>query len=118
MRYNFSLKDISMTDNKTSSTDSKESGKNKEKRAKGAFPRLALSKVLELPEMIYELGEGTPVRRLTVFDRLGKSSESSTSRELIIASGGGYGLTTGGYTADFLNVTERAREIVASPDQR
>lgn len=88
----------------------------KEKRAIGVFPRLSLSKSIELLTAIYELGEGEPVRRRTIFDRLGKSAESGPSRVLITASGGGYGLTTGSHKAEYLGITERGRIIATAND--
>jgi hypothetical protein len=85
------------------------------KRAKGAFPRLSLSKVLELPRAIFELGEGEPVRRLTVFNHLGKSPDSGSSRLMVTASNGGYGLTRGGYQADYLELSDLGLRII-NPD--
>jgi len=84
------------------------------KRARGVFPRLQLSKTLELPEKIFEIGMGEPVRRLTVMDRLGKSPDGGASRSLIIASNTGYGLTTGSYNSDFLNLTDNGQRIVSA----
>lgn len=87
------------------------------KRAVGLFPRLSLSRALELPKAIFELGEGEPVRRLLVFNHMGKSPTSGSSRNLVIAANSGYGVTTGSYVADYLSLTERGRDIVASADQ-
>lgn len=97
-------------------SEQKESKNNKAggKRARGVFPRLQLSRTLELPEKIYEIGKGEAVRRLTVLDRLGKSPDSSTSRILIIASNSGYGLTTGNYASDFLSLTENGLRITTA----
>lgn len=81
------------------------------------FPRLTLNKVLPLARQIYELGEGDPVPRLVVFDRLGKSPESGPSRMLITTSNA-YGLTTGGYQAERLGITDRGRGLVQSTDKQ
>lgn len=81
------------------------------KRIRGAFPRLPLSKVLELPEAVYRLGEGEPVRRVVVFDHLHKSAESSTSRALTIASSAGYGLTVGGKEAVNLGLSDKGKRV-------
>jgi hypothetical protein len=86
----------------------------KEKRAVGIFPRISLSKAMELANAIYELGEGEPIRRRTIFDKLGKSPDSGPSRVLITASNSGYGLTTGGYQAELLGLTERGKQAAAS----
>jgi len=95
--------------------DSTQSGQEqkKEKKAVGVFPRLSFSKTMELVEAIYQLGEGEPVRRRTVFDKLGKSSESGPSRTLIIAANSGYGLTTGSYKAEYLGITDRGMQTVS-----
>src|SRR5438876_12023087 len=82
----------------------------------GVFPRLSLSKVMELPKVIYEQGQGEPVRRLTAFDKLGKAPESGPSRALVTNSST-YGLTKGGYSAEYLEVTERGKHIVAPSNE-
>jgi len=94
-----------------------ETEQKKEKKAVGSFPRLSLSKALELVNKIYELGEGEPVRRLTVFDKLNKSADSGPSRALVTVSNGGYGLTNGGYQAEFLSLTDRGKQIASTQDQ-
>lgn len=79
------------------------------------FPRLTLSKVLELSEKIYELGQGDTVPRLVVFDALGKSASSGPSRTLVTTSNG-YGLTTGGYNAERLGLTDTGKDIASATD--
>lgn len=79
------------------------------------FPRIALSKVLELSEKIYELGQGDTVPRLVVFDGLGKSASSGPSRMLVTTSNG-YGLTTGNYNAPRLGLTDSGKDIAATTD--
>lgn len=81
------------------------------------FPRIALNKVLPLAQQIYELGEGDPVPRLVVFDRLGKSPESGPSRMLITTSNA-YGLTTGSYQAERLGITDLGRNIVHADNEK
>jgi len=44
------------------------------------------------------------VRKLTLFDKIGKSPDSGPSRQLITNSSR-YGLTKGGYQAEFLELT-------------
>lgn len=83
------------------------------KKRQGIFPRLPLKSTLELPRAIYAVGQGEPVRRLMVFDRLGKSAGSGLSRMLIIVSGI-YGLTNGGYQAEYLELTDTGKKIVQS----
>lgn len=86
------------------------------KKAFGLFPRLSLSKTLELANTIYAIGEGEPVRRRTAFDRMAKSPDSGGSRVLVVASNSGYGLTNGGNQAEYLSLTERGRQITAAQD--
>ncbi len=78
------------------------------------FPRATLSSVLILVDKIYELGKGEPVRRLLVFDSLGRSPSSSTSRMLITTANSGYGLVQGGYNAEFLALTELGHKLATS----
>jgi hypothetical protein len=87
----------------------------KKSSPRSPFPRLALIKVLALAKQIYELGEGDPVPRLVVFDRLGKSPDSGPSR-MLVSTSNAYGLTTGGYQAERLGITDRGRAIVQSDD--
>lgn len=89
----------------------------KGKRAHGIFPRMSLTRALELPVTIYEMGEGEPVRRLSVFHKLGRKPDSGTSRTLIAVCNTGYGLTTGGATADRMALTERGKAMVAARDE-
>lgn len=55
------------------------------------------------------------MQRLTIFDLIKRRPDSSTSRNLVTASGG-YGLTIGSYTADTIKLTERGRAIVERDD--
>jgi len=56
----------------------------------------------------------TRVRRLTLFEELGRSAESGPSRQLVTNSGR-YGLTEGGYQAEWLTLTELG-QVATSPD--
>lgn len=85
--------------------------KTKKMGTRNLFPRLPLIKAISLAKQIYELGEGDPVPRLVVFDRIGKSPDSGTSRMLVTTSNA-YGLTTGGYQAERLGITDRGKDIV------
>lgn len=69
---------------------------------------------------MYENGAGQPVRRVTLFDQLGKSPDSGPSRQLVTNSAK-YGLTTGSYQAEFLELTPEGLQAVgddASPAAR
>lgn len=68
------------------------------------FPVLTFEEALVLGVSIQRLAAGKKVRRITLFDRLGRSAEGSTTRNLITASNQ-YGITTGSYTAEYLELT-------------
>ncbi len=95
--------------------DSTSKEKQQSSGPKTYFPRIALNKVLELSDKIYELGQGDTVPRLVVFDSLGKSASSGPSRMLVTTSNG-YGLTTGNYNAPRLGLTDVGKDIAATKD--
>jgi hypothetical protein len=76
----------------------------KKKRAQRAFPACAFEEALVFASAINEYGSGKPVRRLSLFDHLGKAPDSGHSRQLVI-NAGKYGLINGGYAADQLELT-------------
>lgn len=78
--------------------------KTRRKRRQRPFPSCSFEEALELPNAIQEYSSGQPIRRLTLFDHLNKSPESSLSRQLIVNSGK-YGLTKGGYAAEQIELT-------------
>src|ERR1700722_8538137 len=69
--------------------------KSKRKRISRNFPASSFEEALEFAKAISRIGSGNPVRRLTLFNEIGKSPESSASR-LMITNANRYGLTTGG----------------------
>lgn len=75
------------------------------RRASIPFPTIPFQAALILPEAIQEHAAGQKVRRLTLFEKLGRSPDSSSSR-MMITNSNRYGLTRGGYTAEFLELTE------------
>lgn len=84
------------------------------KRILRNFPAQTFEDALELAKAIYRFGAGQPVRRVSLFDDMGKSPESSASR-LLITSGNKYGLIKGGYQAELLELTPEGRK--AADDQ-
>ena len=60
---------------------------------------------MQIADGIWECASGQKVRRLTLFDHLGKSPDSGTSRTLVTASSK-YGITVGGYQAEHIELTE------------
>ena len=77
------------------------------------FPVMKFEDVLILPQTILSHGANRRLRRITLFDRLGKSPDSGPSRQLIITSGR-YGLTSGGVQAEHIAITEVGIEILES----
>jgi hypothetical protein len=73
-------------------------------RTERKFPALTFEEALELADGIQKYGGGQKVRRLTLFEKLNKEPDSLEARRLVTASGQ-YGLTKGGYQADFLELT-------------
>jgi len=83
-------------------------------RMERKFPALTFSDAIELAEGIQVHAAGQKVRRLTLFEKMGKSPDSSATRQLVTSSGQ-YGLTKGGYSAEFLELTPEGK--VATGDE-
>ena len=66
------------------------------------FPAASFEEALAFAREIFRLAGGQPVRRLTLFDQLGKAPESSASR-MLITNANKYGLAKGGYQAEHLD---------------
>jgi hypothetical protein len=78
--------------------------KKRKRRRKRPFPSLTFEEALQLASAIQEHASGKTVRRLPLFDAMGKSADSSASRDLVTASGQ-YGLTKGAYNAEHIELT-------------
>lgn len=76
----------------------------KRKRVARPFPACAFEDAVEFAKQILSFGSGQPVRRLSLFDHLGKSPESGPSRQLI-TNAGKYGLIEGSYAAEQIKLT-------------
>lgn len=83
-------------------------GKGKRSRTSWPFPTGTFQDALEFATSIQTHGSGQPIRRLTLFDTLGKSPESSSSRQLITAANK-YNLVVGGYQAETLELTDEGK---------
>ncbi len=57
------------------------------------------------------LGSGQPVRRVTLLDEMGRSPSSGTTRQLITNSSR-YGLTSGSYQAEMLELTDEGQRAI------
>jgi hypothetical protein len=81
------------------------------KRSQRSFPASTFEEPLEFAAAIFRIGSGQPVKRLTLFDQLGKSPESGGSRQLI-TNAGRYGLTKGGMQAENIELTPEGQKAV------
>lgn len=84
------------------------------KKAIKSIPAMPFEDVLHLSEGIWECASGRKVRKITLFDHLGKSPDSGPSR-LLITSSSKYGLTSGGYQAEYLELTNEGAKA-SNPD--
>lgn len=79
-----------------------------------SFPNSSFKDALTIAQVIQTVGAGNRMRRLTIFDSLQKSPDSGSSRMMVINSAR-YGLTTGGYQADYIELTPTGR-IASDPE--
>lgn len=73
-------------------------------RSQRTFPAASFNEAISFAKQVFEFASGQPVRRLTLFDHIGRSPESGPSRQLI-TNANKYGLIKGGYQADILELT-------------
>jgi hypothetical protein len=76
----------------------------KRRRTQRPFPACPFEEAAEFAREVLAFGSGQPVRRLSLFDHLGKSPESGPSRQLI-TNANKYGLIEGSYAAEQLKLT-------------
>lgn len=86
----------------------------KRRRKPRKFPPSTLEDALELGEAVFKAGAGQPVRRTTLLESLERSPSSSTTREWI-TNGNQYGIITGGYNAEHLELTDTGK-LAVDPD--
>jgi hypothetical protein len=92
----------------------------KRKRTVRNYPACAFEEAAEFAAKVLQFGSGKQVRRLSLFDELGKSPDSSASRQLIVNSNK-YGLTEGSYAAEYIKLTPegiKALDEEVSPRER
>jgi hypothetical protein len=80
------------------------------------FPAVSVTEAQQLARVIAEKNAGRKMRRLDIFQELKKQPDSGTSRTLVTASTG-YGLTKGGYKADYLELDELGRRFAVNGDK-
>jgi hypothetical protein len=81
-------------------------GTSKKKRTRSAqrpFPQVTLEEALELANAIHAHAAGHDVRRLTLFEKLDRSPDSSAGRRLVTNSAR-YGITKGSYNAEYISL--------------
>lgn len=83
--------------------------KKRARRSQRPFPASPFADSLGFARDIHAIGSGQPVKRLTLFDELGKSPESGASRQLI-TNAGRYELIKGGTQAESIELTELGRK--------
>jgi hypothetical protein len=84
------------------------SGAAKRPRRTALFPAASFEESLTIANAIQKYAAGQKVRRLTLFDQMGKSPDSGPSRQLIINSNK-YGLTKGSYKAEHVELTPEGK---------
>jgi hypothetical protein len=83
------------------------------RRSPRLFPASTFEEALELPWAIQKISGGEKVRRLTLFEQLDKSPESGPSRQMI-TNASRYGLITGSYKAEWLELTASGRKATSN----
>lgn len=78
------------------------------------FPGMTFEDAISLGVAIQEHGAGERIRRLTLFDKIGKSPSSGPSRTLVTESSR-YGITEGSYNAEYIQLTQLGK-IATNPD--
>ncbi|UIN31520.1 hypothetical protein [Microbacterium binotii] len=84
------------------------------KRVVRTYPASSFKEALPVAEAIQKFAAGQRVRRLTLFEHMGRSVDSGASRQLITNSAQ-YGLTKGSYSSEFLELTDKGK--LASGDE-
>ena len=90
----------------------KESKPKKRSRTIRNFPASTFVEAEEFARSVFDVGGGQAVKRLTLFDQIGKSPDSSTSR-MMVTNAGKYGLTSGGYQAEEIQLTDYGRKVAS-----
>ena len=86
--------------------------KSKRKAVQRSFPAVPFEEALDLPAAIQRLASGH--RRLRLFELLERSPDSSVSR-MLITNANRYGMTSGSYAAEWLELTDDGR--IATSDE-
>ena len=96
----------------TAKTEISEESSGSKRGKRKAFIVASFEDSVNFAKELYKLGAGEKVRRLTLFDTLGKSPDSGASR-MLITNANKYGLTKGSYVAEFMELTPKGLECVS-----
>lgn len=77
------------------------------------YPASSFSDALVLGDAIMKFASGDRVRRLTLLGQMDKSPNSGPTK-MMITNSGKYGITSGSYIAEYLELTEKGRVAVDS----
>jgi len=88
----------------------------RKKRTARPFPAISFEECIVLANAIWDSASGQRVKRKTLLEYMGKSPDGSVARTLITASNQ-YGITSGGHSADYIELTEKGNEAT-NPDIR
>lgn len=75
------------------------------------YPPSSFEEAVKFAKDIYDFGSGAPVRKLTFYNHLGRSPESSASRDAI-TNANKYGLIKASFSAEQIELTNQAINIV------
>jgi hypothetical protein len=78
---------------------------------KSLFPPKTLKEAISIPKAIFEKNAGKPIFNVTLAQELSLKANARTYRDLITASGG-YGLTSGSYSAHKIELQPRGEELL------
>lgn len=88
-----------------------ESAESARTRRTRPYPASSFEDALSLGEAIMQYAAGEKVRRLTLMQHMNKSPGSGATK-MMITNSNKYGITSGGYSAEHLELTEKGRIVV------
>lgn len=101
------------TGGKASQRSAKRAKSARKPRTQRPYPAVPFSQAVALGDAIHQHASGQKVRRLTLLEKL-QLSPLSSSTKMLITNSGKYGITKGGYNAEWLELTPEG-EIATDP---
>lgn len=95
----------------TNKKTKRKSGQKARVRKARPYPASSFADARSLGEAIIKYAAGEKVRRLTLLEKMVKSPTSSATH-LLITNSGKYGITTGSYLAEYLELTANGRKAL------